>query len=315
MELHQGQATALINHGLKCFHAIAKLCQPIIIKTSSLDSIACKLCSGVIMSSYSALKQSQKDKVRQFMGVTGADERSAMRLLREANWNLELTVSAYFDDPGAMRVDSIYATANGRASASPAHGVDMHKVNALFDRYRDKDEDMITIDGTLQICADLGVAPEDPVTLVLAFHMKSEFMGQWKRKGWQEGCTKLRVDSIQKLQQQLPTLRQQLSEPARFKEIYQFVFGWARTSAAARSLELDTAISFWKLLLADTFKHVNLWEQFLRENHGKSISKDTWNQFLDFTRTCGEGFSNYDSDGAWPVLIDQFVDYARQKLR
>ena len=45
----------------------------------------------------------------------------------------------------------------------------------------------ITIDGTIALCEDLGVDPEDVVLLALAFELKSPSMGIWERKGWIEG--------------------------------------------------------------------------------------------------------------------------------
>lgn len=43
------------------------------------------------------------------------------------------------------------------------------------------------MDGTIKLCQDLDVDPEDVVLLAVAFELKSPGMGQWTRKGWVDG--------------------------------------------------------------------------------------------------------------------------------
>ena len=55
----------------------------------------------------------------------------------------------------------------------------------------DSDGDDITVDGTIKLCEDLAVNPEDVVLLAVAYELKSPSMGQWSRKGWTDGWKQL----------------------------------------------------------------------------------------------------------------------------
>ena len=45
----------------------------------------------------------------------------------------------------------------------------------------------------------------------------------------------------------------------------------------------------------------------------KAITKDTWFQLLPFAKQYPEDLSGYDENGAWPYLIDEFVEWHEEK--
>lgn len=56
-----------------------------------------------------------------------------------------------------------------------------------FRVHTEPDGDDISVDGTIKLCEDLDVDPEDVVLLAVAYELKSPSMGQWSRKGWVDG--------------------------------------------------------------------------------------------------------------------------------
>jgi DCN1-like protein 1/2 len=159
------------------------------------------------------------------------------------------------------------------------------------------------------MCDDLGIDPVDPVVLVIAYHFKAEVMGVFNQSEFIQGMKNLGCDSIQKLRNKLPELRSSLSDPEKFRSIYNYVFLFSR-DIGCRNLNLDVAIAMWRLLLAEKFPFIQKWFDFLEKREKRhDISKDTWEMLLDFLNIIQKnGISGYDPNSAWPILIDEFVE-------
>jgi len=207
----------------------------------------------------------------------------------------------------------------------------------------DRADDDITVDGTLNLCSDLGVDPEDVVLLAVAYELQSPGVGRWKKASWVSGWRGLGVESFEGMKAAIPRLRKKLgADPEYFRRVYIYTFEFAR-SEGQRSLGIEMAQAFWGLLLPlglkggalrlqqdyggdDAIKgpgggggwteeHTQLWYEFLNEKNIKGISKDTWAMFLAFLRTIDARFETYDMEAAWPSTIDDFVEWARERLR
>jgi DCN1-like protein 1/2 len=135
----------------------------------------------------------------------------------------------------------------------------------------DRNDDDITVDGTLSLCSDLGVDPEDVVLLAIACELKSPCVGRWRKSGWIQGWRGLgsvpshllllylnqsgntsttgRVESFEGMKTSIPRLRKKLgADPDYFRRVYLYTFEFAR-SEGQRSLGIELSQAFWSLLL------------------------------------------------------------------
>ncbi|XP_043724428.1 defective in cullin neddylation protein AAR3-like isoform X2 [Telopea speciosissima] len=61
-------------------------------------------------------------------------------------------------------------------------------------------------------------------------------------------------------------------------------------------------------IIFDDLSRLMLQLNFMK-NQRHNISEDTWQQVLAFSRCVHEDLEGYDPKGAWPVLIDDFVEH------
>ncbi|KZP33208.1 defective in Cullin neddylation protein 1 [Athelia psychrophila] len=275
-----------------------------------------------------------EDNIAQFCGVTGASVKDAKKYLEKFK-RVDIAIDSFYNDPGMFSNTATPTAATSRRPEAPSTS----KLNTLFDKYKASDGDDIMMDGTMELCEDLDLSPdEDCVLYALAYELKSPRMGEWNRKGWVEGWKSAGSDNITAMKAAIARMRTKLaSDPVYFQKVYVHTFDFAR-AAGQRSLPIESAQAFWSTLIPHalkggalshissaeggdidmdggwTDKYTQWWFDFLAEKGGKGVSKDTWVMFTEFVRTIDSKFENYDAEAAWPSQIDDFVEYAKARV-
>jgi len=278
----------------------------------------------------------------QFCELTGTSTTTAGRYLDASKYNLEQAVDAYFTKHASK--SSPNSKSNGKSSSPFSFA--KHLI-AIFDQYKDANNpEVIDIDGTLKYLEDLGIDPDDPKSLTLAFLLKSPLVGVFKKDKFLTIWQHYEVHDVKAMAEFLNHFHENVlhdkgsysdletNEVIDFKQLYDFTFGFLKESENQKVLDIDLTISYWKLLLplitsvhfarnnsdsneddkAKIDERAQNWYDFLSNSNPRPvITFDTWSMFylffLEVIIPDPYKLSNYDEMAAWPSKMDEYVEY------
>jgi DCN1-like protein 1/2 len=256
------------------------------------------------------LNKAQKDKVQQFIAFTQASEEHATQYLQATNWNLEQGVDNFFNNPPPKLSYASNTSSSDRSNKVRGH-------DNMFRKYADDPNDgketagKIGPNGVVRLLNDLGVDPSDRSVLILAWKLKAETQCEFSKDEWFKGMEAIKCDTIEKLANFMRNSANQIQDPASFRQFYHFTFTYAKP-LASRGLALPTAVAYWRIIFGEN-RRVEDWIAYLEKQPERGVTKDEWSLFLEFLNTVNADLSNYDPEGAWPVRIDEYVDYCKSR--
>ncbi|KQK15075.1 uncharacterized protein LOC100832928 [Brachypodium distachyon] len=100
----------------------------------------------------------------------------------------------------------------------------------------------------------------------------------------------------------------ELDDARHFSTFYDFVFFISRENGQ-KNITIQKAVAAWRIVLNGRFRLLDRWCNFVEKYQRHNISEDAWQQLLAFSRCVNEDLEGYDPKGAWPVVIDDFVEH------
>ncbi|XXG58932.1 hypothetical protein AAC387_Pa04g1112 [Persea americana] len=205
-----------------------------------------------------------------------------------------------------------------RSASSKAIIKELERIDHLFQSYVDKSSGMIDPEGIEQLCSDVEVDHTDVRILMLAWKMKAEKQGYFTLEEWRRGLKALRADTIGKLKKALSELEKEVSKPPNFLDFYSYAFRYCLTEEKQKSIDIESICELLVIVLGSQYMpQVNSFVAYLKtQNDYKVINMDQWMGFLRFCQEANfPSLDNYDPDEAWPLILDNYVEWMREKQR
>ena len=204
---------------------------------------------------------------------------------------------------------------NRKKGPEPESRVNKADIKALFEKWADE-PGLMTMDGISTMSEVLGMdASSDVRLLALCWRLGAKKPAQIDQEEFEAGMERLGCDDVGKLQALVATLEPSELDHRTFRDFFKFVFLFSR-EGTHRTLEKDIVHALLPIAIGDRSCHTTAFLKFLDEGTqpNQRVTLDQWTSFLEFSVKVKSDFSGYEQDGAWPLLLDEFVEYQLKRL-
>lgn len=192
-----------------------------------------------------------------------------------------------------------------------------------------EDRDVMCGEHLQQYFQDIDVDPNARESLAVLYLLRARNMGVISRAEFISGWEELGCSSLELMKKQVEVLKTQLENRTTFSDFYKWLFDHLKEDEKKRTLRmiqcvfvveydvlnlsvvgaaLDLGLQVWTLVFKRaTMPLLEPFSLFLEQNEVPVFSKDLWVQSYEFLRDTASNLHNYDREGAWPSLIDDFV--------
>ncbi|XP_050215334.1 uncharacterized protein LOC126666350 isoform X1 [Mercurialis annua] len=189
------------------------------------------------------------------------------------------------------------------------------RVESLFDKYANTSLGMIDPAGIEAFCSDMKVEYTDVRILMLAWKMKAQKQAYFSREEWQTGLKALKVNTLAQLKKALPELEKEVGMANNFEDFYSYAFRYCLTEEQQKTVDIDSICELLNLVLRSRFcsEVASLTEYLKIQSDYKVINLDQWTCFLRFFKEVSfTDLDKYDASDAWPLILDNFVDWMKE---
>jgi DCN1-like protein 1/2 len=180
---------------------------------------------------------------------------------------------------------------------------------------------------------DLKVDLDELAHLAICDLLQCPSIGEFEREtfisGWRSVSPSDKpYDIISRQAQYADIARKKLAtDPTFFKQVYRNAFKLAKPEGQ-RSVPMDSAVEFWNMFYRKgkggmewntSTKWLDLWCDFYESRIKRPVNKDLWNMVGELVAKTrepgGENLGWWTEDGAWPMAVDEFVAFVKEKRK